>query len=310
MIQPVPLVEIVRSGLREGLHHGSVVMIDPDGAPLLSLGDATAPMYPRSSLKPAQAAGMLRCGLELPSADLALATASHSGEDDHVRRVGELLARYSLTEDDLRCPPDLPLGAEARRGVSVERRIAMNCSGKHAAMLATCVINGWSTADYLDPKHPLQVAIAETVVDLAGEPLANTAVDGCGAPLFAISLTGLARVFQRLVGTPVGDAMHEHPWLVAGTGREDTRLMGAVPGLISKIGAEGVFAFALPDGRAAAIKIADGADRPRLPIAVGLLSRLGVEGSGIGDLDDLAEIPVLGGGEPVGSVRLIPGALD
>ncbi|MEB3370178.1 asparaginase [Saccharopolyspora mangrovi] len=304
MIQPVPLVEIVRSGLREGLHHGSVVVIDPDGAPLLSLGDATAPMYPRSSLKPAQAAGMLRCGLELPSADLALAASSHSGEEGHLRRVGELLERFSLTEDDLGCPPDLPLGEAARLGASVPRRITMNCSGKHAAMLATCVINGWPTADYLNPKHPLQVAIAETAVELAGEPLANTAVDGCGAPLFAISLSGLARVFQGLVSTPVGDAMREHPWLVAGTDREDTRLMAAVPGLISKIGAEGVFAFALPDGRAAAIKIADGASRARLPIAAGILAQLGITG-----LEDLAEEPVLGGGHPVGSIRLIPGAL-
>ncbi|MEV4728684.1 asparaginase [Saccharopolyspora sp. NPDC049426] len=305
MIPPVPLVEIIRSGLREGVHHASVVVIDPDGAPLITRGDATAPMYPRSSLKPAQAAGMLRCGLELPSADLALAAASHSGEQDHIARVSEMLERFSLTEDDLRCPPDLPMGQAARRGVSEERRITMNCSGKHAAMLATCVTNGWSTADYLDPKHPLQVAIADTVVDLAGEPLANTAVDGCGTPLFAISLTGLARVFQRLVNTPVGQGMHEHPWLVSGTGREDVRLMGAVPGLISKIGAEGVFAFALPDGRAAAIKIADGGDRARLPIAVGVLSALGITG-----LDDLAEEPVFGGGHPVGSIRLIPNALN
>ena len=304
MNQPVPLVEIVRSGLREGLHHGSAVLIDPDGTTRLSLGEVSSPMYPRSSLKPAQAAGMLRCGLDLPAADLALAAASHSGEPEHVTRVDALLRRYSLGEDDLRCPPELPMGEAARRGVSVERRITMNCSGKHAAMLATCAINGWPTADYLDPKHPLQAAIADAVVDLADEPIARTSVDGCGAPLFAISLTGLARVFQRLVTTPIGDAMREHPWLVAGTDRDDTRLMSAVPGLISKIGAEGVFAFALPDGRAAAIKIADGSGRARLPVAAGLLATLGVEG-----LEDLAESPVLGGGDPVGTIRLIPGTL-
>ncbi|TWF94794.1 asparaginase [Saccharopolyspora dendranthemae] len=304
MNHPVPLVEIVRSGLREGLHHGSAVLIDPDGATRLSLGEVSSPMYPRSSLKPAQAAGMLRCGLDLPAADLALAAASHSGEPEHVSRVDALLRRYSLNEDDLQCPPELPMGEAARRGVSVERRITMNCSGKHAAMLATCAINGWPTADYLDPKHPLQVAISEAVVDLADEPIARTSIDGCGAPLFALPLTGLARIFQRLVTTPIGDAMREHPWLVAGTDREDTRLMSAVPGLISKIGAEGVFAFALPDGRAAAIKIADGADRARLPVATALLATLGIEG-----LDDLAEAPVLGGGAPVGTIRLIAGAV-
>ncbi|GAB3675607.1 asparaginase [Saccharopolyspora tripterygii] len=304
MNQPVPLVEIVRSGLREGLHHGSAVLIDPNGTTLLRAGEVSAPMYPRSSLKPAQAAGMLRCGLDLPAADLALAAASHSGEPEHVSRVDALLRRYSLSEDDLQCPPELPMGEAARRGAPAERRITMNCSGKHAAMLATCAINGWPRADYLDPKHPLQLAIAETVVDLADEPIARTSIDGCGAPLFALSLTALARIFQRLVTTQIGDAMREHPWLVAGTDREDTRLMSAVPGLISKIGAEGVFAFALPDGHAAAIKIADGSGRARLPVATDLLAALGVEG-----LDDLAESPVLGGGEPVGTIRLIPDAL-
>jgi L-asparaginase II len=276
---------------------------------LWSVGDVGSTMLPRSSNKPIQAAAMLRYGLNLPPELVALAAASHSGECFHLDGVRRILADAGLDESALQTPPDLPLEEwvreEALRAGGQRTPIQMNCSGKHAAMLATCVTNGWSTVDYLDPKHPLQVAIADTVVDLAGEPLANTAVDGCGAPLFAISLTGLARVFQRLVNTPVGQAMHEHPWLVSGTGREDVRLMGAVPGLISKIGAEGVFAFALPDGRAAAIKIADGGDRARLPIAVGVLSALGITG-----LDDLAEEPVFGGGHPVGSIRLIPNALN
>lgn len=307
MNHPVPLVEIVRRGLREGMHHGHVVVLDSDGSTRLALGDVSSPMYPRSSLKPAQAAGMLRAGLSLPEPDLALAASSHSGEDAHVAAVRTLLDRFELTEDALRCPPDWPMNPAARDARDSKLRVTMNCSGKHAAMLATCVRNGWPTENYLDPKHPLQVEIAATVVDMAEEPITTTAVDGCGAPLFAISLVGLARVFRNLVAhhRPVADAMRAHPWLVSGTDREDSRLMPAVPGLVSKIGAEGVFAFALPDGRAAAIKIADGADRARLPVAVGVLRTLGFDG-----LDELAELPIYGGGEPVGSVRLIDGALS
>ncbi|MFC7344700.1 asparaginase [Saccharopolyspora griseoalba] len=307
MIHPVPLVEIVRSGLREGMHHGDVVVLDPDGSTRLALGDVTSPMYPRSALKPAQAAGMLRAGLELPEADLALAASSHSGEEAHVAAVRALLERFELTPDALRCPPDWPMDEAARDARDSKLRITMNCSGKHAGMLAACARNGWSTSDYLAPEHPLQSTVSATVTEMAGEPIANTAVDGCGAPLFALSLTGLARVFQNLVlkHRQVADAMRAHPWLVSGTGREDARLMPAVDGLVSKIGAEGVFAFALPDGRAAAIKISDGASRARLPVAVGVLRALGVPG----DLDELAEEPVFGGGEPVGSVRLLPGAL-
>lgn len=311
-------MEVVRSGQREGVHHGSVVLLAADGTVLHSVGQVRAPMFPRSSNKPVQALAMLRAGLELSDdADLALACASHNGEPPHVERALAMLARAGLAEDDLRCPPDLPLHEPSAHAVLAAgggpRRAFMNCSGKHAGMLATCVARGWSLPDYLSPKHPLQVAIADSLAAAAGEPVAATAVDGCGAPLYAISLTGLARAFAGLTTAPVGsprrrvaDAMRAHPYLVAGTDREDTRLMGAVPGLVCKGGAEGVHAAALPDGRAVALKIEDGAMRARLPVMVAALRRLGVSGDA---LDELAEEPILGGGQMVGSARLIPGAL-
>jgi L-asparaginase II len=314
-VSPVPLVEIVRSGLREGLHYGSAVLLGPDGAVQRTIGDADTPMYPRSSVKPAQAAGMLYAGLDLPDdADLALAAASHNGEPDHIARARGILSRHELDENALQCPPDWPLLADARdeRAAAGLRAqpITMNCSGKHAAMLATCAQRGWSTEDYLSPKHPLQVVLHETVMELSGEPIATTAVDGCGAPLFAFSLTGLARLFGRLVTAAPGevprrvaDAMRAHPWLVAGTDREDKKLMEAVPGLLSKAGAEGVIAIALADGRSAAAKISDGAARARVPVAVGALRALGVHNEA---LDALAEEPLLGGGKPVGAARLLP----
>jgi L-asparaginase II len=181
----------------------------------------------------------------------------------------------------------------------------MNCSGKHAGMLATCVANDWPLETYLDPKHPLQVALADAVADLAGEPIAAVGVDGCGAPVFAFSLTALARSFQRLVdaepGTPerrVADEMRAHPELVAGTGADDTVLMGAVPGLLAKGGAEGVAAVAVPGVAAIALKIEDGAQRARTPVLLDELRRLGVE------VPELTEL-VLGGGEPVGEIRAV-----
>ncbi|HEY8372476.1 MAG TPA: asparaginase [Pseudonocardiaceae bacterium] len=318
----VDLVEVVRSGFREGVHRGRVVLLGPDGDIQQALGDVHQPIFPRSSNKPLQALAMLRCGLELSTedgdAELALACASHNGEPEHIERVLALLARHGLTEDDLGCPPDLPIHEPSReallRAGGSRRRVAMNCSGKHAAMLATCVQQGWPTRTYLDPEHPLQVAVRRTIEELAAEPVAAVAVDGCGAPLFAVSPVGLARAFRALVlaepGTlerRVADAMRANPYLVAGTGREDTELMRAVPGLLCKAGAEAVHAAALPDGSAVALKIEDGAQRGRLPVMVAALHALGVPRSP--ELDALAESPVLGGGRPVGCVRLLPDVL-
>ncbi len=312
----VPLVELVRSGLCESVHFGSVVLVDRDGSVVRSLGDVESPMYPRSANKPAQAAGMLRAGLDLrDDADVALSASSHSGEPGHVERARAILRQHGLHEDALRCPPEWPLGGQERHELvargSGERRITMNCSGKHAAMLATCVQRGWSTEDYLDLKHPLQIALHDAVVELSGEPVAVTSVDGCGAPLFAMSLTGLATMFGRVAsaagGTPerrVADAMRAHPWLVSGTDREDLALMGALPGLLSKIGAEGVLAVGLPDGRAVAMKTSDGGSRARVPVVVAALRAWGLHNDA---LDQCAEQRVLGGeGALIGTVRVFP----
>ena len=307
--QPV-LVEVERSGLVESAHRATVCVLDAGGAIAWSAGDPAATMFPRSSNKPMQAAAMVERGLALEGADLALAAASHAGEDFHVAGVRKILAGAGLDEDALGCPPDLPLDVASAhallRAGGGPDRVHMNCSGKHAAMLATCVHNGWPASTYLDPGHPLQKAVRDTVERLTGEPVAVTGVDGCGAPLFGFSLTGLARAFRAVVtaapGTPerrVADAMRAHPAYMSGTGRLDRKLMEAVPGLLVKGGAEAVLACALPDGRAAACKIADGHQRAVQPLAVAVLRRLGVPG-----LDELATVPVLGGGRPVGTVHV------
>jgi L-asparaginase II len=299
------------------VHRGAAVILAADGSVPLSVGPATAPMYPRSSNKPFQAAAMLRCGLELDGELLALAAASHSGEDFHVAGVRKILAGAGLTEEDLQCPADYPLDEQAYRAMLISGepadRVHMNCSGKHAAMLATCVGAGWPTASYTDPEHPLQLRIRALLGELAAERVTVVGVDGCGAPLFGVSVTGLARAFRALVlaapGTPertVADAMRAHPEWTSGTERPERALMGAVPGLLVKSGAEGVDGFALADGRAGAFKIDDGAARGRVPVTVALLRRLGVDvESGVDQavLSALATSPVSGGGRAVGEIR-------
>jgi len=295
-----------------------------DGSMLLGAGEPDKPMFPRSSNKPMQASAMLRCGLSLEGNLLALAAASHSGEEFHVEGARAILRAAGLSEADLQCPPDLPIDDDASvawlRAGGVADRIHMNCSGKHSAMLATCVAAGWPTATYRDPGHPLQVQIRQAIERLAGEPVAATGVDGCGAPLFSISVTGLARSFRALVlaepGSPerrVADAMRANPVWTSGTKRAEAAMVAAVPGLLIKGGAEGVCAFALAGGRAGAVKFDDGAQRAAPVIVAALLAELTgrVDGAaGVGDaqvdlaaLDAIAGPPITGGGLPVGQLR-------
>lgn len=305
------LAEVVRSGFVEGVHRGSLVVLAADGSVEFALGDPAAPVYPRSANKPMQAAAVLRAGLELSGERLALAAASHSGETFHLDLVRTMLTEFGLPEDGLQTPPDLPLDpveAEAYLASGqVRDRITMNCSGKHAAMIAACAANGWPTDSYLAPEHPLQLLVLDVVQRASGEDVAHVGTDGCGAPLMALSLTGLARAFRSFVtavpGTPeraVADAMRAHPEYVAGTRRPDTWLMREVPGVLSKMGAEAVQAVALPDGRALAFKIDDGALRALGPVLARVLRMMGVEAP---VLDRIAAQPLLGGARQVGEIR-------
>ncbi|CAM5267424.1 asparaginase [Streptomyces aurantiogriseus] len=307
----VPVAHLVRGGVIEGTHYGSVVVLGAGGEVDFQLGDIEVAFYPRSALKPVQATAMVRAGLPLDGELLSLAAASHSGEERHLAGTRRILELAGVTEDDLRNVPDLPFDPVVRdawvREGRLPSRLAQNCSGKHAAMLYTCKLNGWSLDGYLDPEHPLQQAIAEIVEDLTGQRIAQVTVDGCGAPLFSVSLHGLARATARITtaapGTPearVADAMRDHAEMASGSGRDVAALMRAVPGLLAKDGFEGVEVAALPDGRAIAVKIADGANRARVPVAAAALARTGVAPA---LLTEFAGEPLLGGGEPVGSIR-------
>ncbi|HSY00368.1 MAG TPA: asparaginase [Streptomyces sp.] len=306
-----PVAHLVRGGVIEGIHYGSVVVLGVDGEVELQLGDIEAAFYPRSALKPVQAVAMLRAGLPLDGALLSLTAASHSGEERHLAGARRILALAGATGDDLRNVTDMPYDPAVRdvwiREGRQPSRLAQNCSGKHAAMLYTCRLNGWSSDDYLDPAHPLQQAIAEIVEDLTGQAIARVTVDGCGAPLFSVSLHGLARALARITtaaeGTPertVADAMRAHTEMASGAGRDVAELMRAVPGLLTKDGFEGVQVAALPDGRAVAVKIADGADRARVPVTAAALARAGVDPAA---LAAFRGAPLLGGGHVVGHLR-------
>jgi L-asparaginase II len=305
------LVEVVRSGFVEGAHRGRLVLLAADGSVQLALGDVEAPLLPRSSNKPMQAVGLLDAGFEAPREQLALAAASHAGETFHVDTVRKILAAAGLEESALRTPPALPKDDQAnfahqcRGGGPLP--IFSDCSGKHAAMLSTCVRNGWDVEGYLEPEHPVQQIIRAAVERLAVEEIAVDAVDGCGAPLLGISLIGLARAFRACVtaepGTGprrVADAMRAHPEFIAGNRQVDTKAMRAVAGLIAKTGAEAVHAAALADGRALAFKISDGCKRAKPAILAEALRRLGVRSEA---LDRIGTVTLLGGGRVVGGVR-------
>jgi len=275
-------------------------------------GAVDRPILPRSSNKPVQATALLAAGWAPRStAELAIGAGSHNGEDGHRELAAAMLAAAGLGADDLRCPPALPMHdptfAQWLAAGREPERLAMNCSGKHAAMLSACVAAGWPTQGYLDRGHPLQQSIETRLADAAGEPVTAVVVDGCGAPQHALSVTGLARSVLSLVQAPEGshgravaDAMRAEPWFVAGTGREDTDLMRAVPGLLVKGGADGVHVAALPGRGAVALKLDDGSDRGRTPALGAGLLRLGVPG------DVLArwlQTPVSGGDGVVGEIR-------
>lgn len=307
------LVEVTRDGFVESVHRVAAVVTDPDGAVVLATSDPSGPMLPRSALKPVQTLAMLRGGLDLPPDLLALATSSHSAEPFHLDGVRRILAGAGLTEADLQNTPDLPYPEEERAAWVAAGRgpasIVQGCSGKHAGMLATCVGAGWDIRTYLDPRHPLQLLIAETLAEVAGEPVAASVVDGCGAPALGVSLAGLARVFGRFAaaapGTDEGriaDAMRAHPDHVAGTARDVTAFMRGTPGAIAKDGAEGVYAVGLADGRGVAVKVADGSDRARAVALAVVLRRLGVESAAYPVLESA---PVFGHGEPVGAVAAL-----
>ena len=279
------LAKVTRGDLVESLHLGHLIVLNPDGSTYLSKGSPELPIYPRSAIKSLQAAAMLKAGLKVEENELAIICASHSGSQSHIDLVNKMLTSRGLSTSQLKNAVDKPLGENEKItwGEKPASQLAQNCSGKHAGMLITCQQNGWDMNTYLDLDHPIQVAIKNEIEELSGEKVSATSVDGCGAPLFAISLIGLAKAILNLVKSKevfyqqIVLACTKYPELVAGDGRLTTRMMRAVPGLFMKEGAEGVQVCVLSDGRVIAIKIIDGSWRPVAPIIMEIFKRWNVE---------------------------------
>ena len=298
------LLEVVRNEMVESIHNGHLLILDSSGNDLLKLGDVDELIYPRSAVKSLQASAMLRAGLKVSGPQLALACASHAGSQAHLDVALSILRGAGVDENALRNTPDKPLDPKERAawGDKAPTSLAANCSGKHSAMVATCVANGWELESYKKPDHPLQRAIAAEFEKLSGEKITKVGVDGCGAALFAISLRALANAVRNLtlsnepIHQEVVNACRDNPVMVSGIGRLPTLLMQKVPGLFVKDGAEGVMIMSTPKGEVIVWKMCDGSQLGNSPLSIATLSHLGIS-------VDLERENVMGDGQVVGEIR-------
>ncbi len=298
------LLEVVRNEMVESIHNGHLLILDSSGNDLLKLGDVDELIYPRSAVKSLQASAMLRAGLKVSGPQLALACASHAGSQAHLDVALSILRGAGVDENALRNTPDKPLDPKERAawGDKAPTSLAANCSGKHSAMVATCVANGWDLESYKKPDHPLQRAIAAEFEKLSGEKITKVGVDGCGAALFAISLRALANAVRNLtlsnepIHQEVVNTCRDNPVMVSGIGRLPTLLMQKVHGLFVKDGAEGVMIMSTPKGEVIVWKMSDGSQRGNSPLSIATLSHLGIS-------VDLERENVMGDGQVVGEIR-------
>jgi L-asparaginase II len=316
----VELAVVERSGFVESRHAGSAVVLNADGVLLRALGDVTTPVFPRSSMKPFQAIAVMASGVTLRGEDAAIATASHSGTQKHADLARGLLARAGVPESALACPSAWP-DDTASRDVLVrlgagKDPIYMNCSGKHSAMLVACAQNGWPLEGYLEPEHPLQKRILDVLERFTGERPAASGIDGCGAPVHALSLTALARGIARVATSKssspfaiyreagfLAEAVRQNGWVIAGPGQPDTIVIDRL-GLFIKSGAEGIMVASAANGTTVALKILDGNLRAATIVALSLLADAGaIARADVEALVPELNLAVLGGGQPVGQIR-------
>ena len=331
-----PLVEVKRGAITESRHRGHIVVAEPDGNIIAYAGSPQNVTFLRSSAKPFQALPLLVSGAAerfgFTDREVALVCASHNGEPIHTELAASMLQKIGLGPEALKCglhePYSVEVAARLRLQGQAPNVLQNNCSGKHAGMLAVAKHLGAPTENYDSPENPVQKAIAETVSQFSGVPLTDiaVAVDGCGAPVFGITVKAMALAFARLVSPPrtfdkvtreacerIVRVMNAYPELIGGTSdRLDTEIMRAAPGrLVSKVGAEGVYTAGIkpseewPNGLGLAIKIEDGDDRRARPtVVIESLRQLGVlSDESLDALSRYAFFPVLNRrGDLVGEV--------
>ena len=302
------LVQVMRGGITESRHRGHVVAVEPDGKIVASLGTPEAVTYLRSSAKPHQAIPLVASGAAarfgFTEKEIALACASHSGEEIHTETAAQMLKKIGLEPTALKCGTHEPFSPEVSRRLREKAEepnvLQNNCSGKHVGMLAVALHVGAPTDTYDSPDNPVQLLIGRTISQFSGIPLEDIAVgvDGCSVPTFGITVKAMALMYARLVAVPpefddrtrkscqrIVSAMTSYPEIIGGTvDRLDTEMMRAAKGgLISKVGAEGVYTVGVlpckewPRGLGLALKIEDGDDhRARPTVVIESLRQLGV----------------------------------
>jgi L-asparaginase II len=283
----VDLAEVTRGGLVESWHRGIAVVTDPEGKVLVHKGNSKRLIYPRSAIKPLQTVAMRRAGLKLSGEELAITSASHRSTPAHIAIVKSILSKAGLPETALQCPEG----------------IQFNCSGKHSGFLSACVVNGWSTDDYLSPDNPIQKLVVEVLEEFSAEKILHTAIDGCGAPLHAMTLDGIARAIGKVASTETElvDTLTANGWVISNHGVPDAVLLDH--GFIAKNGAEGVFVVGTRSGYGICIKLADGNLRSAPLIAIKLMLEQELISADLyGELKQRFAVPSLGGGKPQGEI--------
>src|ERR1051325_9925089 len=261
-----PLVEVKRGSITESRHRGYIVAVEPDGNIVASLGAPHYVTFLRSSAKPFQALPLLLTGAAdrfgFTDREVALACASHNGEPIHTEIAASMLQKIGLGPEALKCGVNEPYSAEAAAELRARGKeptvLHNNCSGKHAGMLAVALQLGAPIENYDSPESPVQKAIADVLSKFSDVLVTDMAVgiDGCGAPIFGITMKAMALAYARLVAQPMSfdkqthDAcerivrvMTTYPELIGGTSqRLATEVMRAARGrVVSKVGAEGVY---------------------------------------------------------------------
>lgn len=325
MTDPIPMVELWRGDLLESVHLGHAVAYHSTGGVIESWGDPDAVIYPRSSCKMLQALPMVEAGVTLSSERLALACASHEGASVHVNAVRGWLAEMGMGDEDLMCgrerPRDRYLQEALIREGSEPEQVHNQCSGKHAGFLQFHH-HLRAKGAYVDPDGPVQMAVRNAFEDLTGMKSPGYGIDGCAAPNFATTVTGLARAMSAFAAAEEGkstrrnamvslrEAMMAHPFLVAGQGKTASRFMEAARGRVAvKPGAEGVYVAILPERRIGiALKIMDGAGRAADTAMAALLTRFGVFKPDAWAVRVVRDAPILNrAGVTVGVTRTAPG---
>ncbi len=292
---PALLADVTRGGRIESQHYGHLAVVDADGKIVFALGDPRFVTFIRSAAKPFQAIPLYEDAVPeifgFRDDDMAVVMSSHNGEPKHIDAVANILKKIGCTPADLQCGVHPPLGIAVVRELKKrgERPTVLhnNCSGKHAGMLAACVNRGWPHENYLDPEHPHQQHILQTIARWGWLPAIDIGVgiDGCSAPVFAMPLFNMARMYATLVSAP--DAIPRRivrtfasaPDMIAGEERFDTDLMRVTKGrIIAKIGAEGIQCIGVTgDHRLGmALKMSDGSHRAAPTVTLAVLLKLGL----------------------------------